>query len=77
MSKLGFSLPPAARWWMTAFFIGVVFSALARRFFPDAMPWSADLPAGTQAGLRLFVGIVVGIALQAVWWAARRAIRQT
>ena len=29
MSKLTFPSPTAARWWMTAFFIGVVFSAIA------------------------------------------------
>jgi hypothetical protein len=69
-------MPAAARWWMTAFFIGVVFSALARRFFPEAMPWPGDFPERTQAALRLFVGIVIGMALQAMWWAGRRAIRQ-
>ena len=74
-SQFAFNLPNAARWWMTAFFIGVVFSFVARRFFDDKMPWSDDLPAGTQAGLRLFLGIVIGNALQAAWWVARKAVR--
>ena len=76
MQKLTYSMPTSARWWMTAFFIGVLFTAIARRFFPDAMPWPNDLPAGTQAALRLFVGIVIGMALQVMWWAARRAGRR-
>jgi hypothetical protein len=75
LPKFAFNLPRAARWWMTAFFIGLVFSIVARRFFADRMPWSADLPAGTEASLRLFSGIVIGMALQAVWWVARRAVR--
>jgi len=62
---------------MTAFVIGVAFSVIARRFFPDAMPWSESLPDRTQAVLRLFAGIVVGIAVQGLWWAARNAFRQS
>jgi hypothetical protein len=60
---------------MAAFFIGMVFSAIARRFFADAMPWSDELPRGTQAALRLFIGIVLGLMLQALWWVGRRATR--
>jgi hypothetical protein len=74
MNRLAFPIPSAARWWITAFFIGVVFSTIAQRFFPDAMPWSEDLPIRTQAALRLFAGIVIGIGLQAVWWGIRRAV---
>ena len=76
MNKLA-RMPTAARWWMIAFCIAVVFSAVARRFFPDAMPWSNDLPDRTQAGLRLFTGIIVGMAIQVAWWTARRLIRHT
>ncbi len=28
LRKLTFTLPPAAQWWMTAFFMGVVFSPM-------------------------------------------------
>jgi hypothetical protein len=45
--------------------------------FPDAVPWSDDLPRPTQAALRLFAGIVFGVVLQAVWWGAWRATRRT
>src|SRR5688572_27306746 len=53
-------MPTSARWWMTAFFIGVLFAVVARLFFPDAIPWPSDLPSGTQAALRLFVGNRLG-----------------
>jgi hypothetical protein len=77
LRKLTFTTSPAARWWMTAFFIGVVFSAIVGRFFADAMPWSEDLPRPTQASLRLFTGIALGMVAQAVWWGVRRATRHT
>jgi hypothetical protein len=75
MRKLTYPMPPAGRWWMTAFFTGVLFSAAGSRF-PDAMPWSSELPDGTQAVLRLCAGIVLGMTLQAIWWAARRTTRR-
>jgi hypothetical protein len=75
--KLTFTLSPAARWWMTAFFIGMVVSAIVGRFFADAMPSSDDLPRATQAGLRLFAGILVGMVIQSLWWVGRRAARHS
>ena len=59
-------------WWFRAFFVGIVFSLVARRFFPELMPWSEDLPRRTQAGLFLLSGIVLGLALQAAWWGLQR-----
>jgi hypothetical protein len=75
--KLTFTTSPAARSWMIAFCIGVAFSAIAARYFPDRMPWSEDLPRATQAGLRLFAGITLGLLLQAAWWVVRRTAHHT
>ena len=75
MDRLTFQTSAASRWWTIAFFIGIIFSAVVRGFFPDAMPWSSNLPRGTQAVLRLFVGVLIGFALQTLWWAGRRVTR--
>jgi len=66
------SFQAAQWWWFRAFFIGIVFSLVARRFFPELMPWSEDLPRRTQGVLFLLSGILAGLALQAVWWGVHR-----
>jgi hypothetical protein len=60
---------------MLAFAIGIALSTVVGRLAPEVMPWSNDLPPGTQTALRMLAGVVVSFLLFAAWWMVRRTTR--
>ena len=65
--------PSVTHQWLIAFFLGIAFAAVVAYIAPDAMPWSNDLPAKTQAILRLLLGLLAGVVILGIRWAIRTA----
>jgi hypothetical protein len=61
------------KWWWRSFIFGIVIMVLFGRVFPESITWPDVMPGGIRAILLLFMGIVIGAAIQAGWWIVLRA----
>lgn len=68
--------PPVPRaWFGLAFFLGVAATFVITRTFDnwtDLVPVREGVPLATQRVLLTMEILVLGVAIQAVWWAVRR-----
>lgn len=62
-------------WFLISFLGASAIGLVIRRFFPEAMasiPGLSELPAVTRNIVFVLVVLVVGMVIQALWWATRR-----
>ena len=67
--------PPVPRaWFGLAFFFGLAMTALITRTldsWTELVPVPENVPLGTRRVLLTLEMMVLGIAIQAIWWAVR------
>jgi hypothetical protein len=72
--------PPLPRvWFGLAFFLGVAATFVITRTFDNwtqLVPVPENVPIGTRRVLLTMEILVIGVAIQAVWWSVRNTLRR-
>ena len=63
-------------WWLTSFLVAVGLTFVIERFLPGAVtlaPWFGVLPSLARNVVLVLGLMLLGVVIQAIWWAHRRS----